>query len=1087
MYKRPNFWIITVMCWGLLGSAAFAQNYYFGKNKVQYSKFDWSYIQSEHFDIYFYDGGEDLADFTADISEDALEQLQGVYRYRLRNRIPILVYNSHNDFQQTNAIDEFMSEGIGGVTEVFKNRIVVPFEGNYEKFRHVIHHELNHGFINDMFYGDSFPNRIYAVMQFQMPLWANEGLSEFNSRGWSTDHDDSMRDAAINDYLDYASPYWGGNAIWNYIAKTYGQEKVGEVVRRIRETSDVDDGLKRALGLEFEDLFEEWKLHSQRRYWPDLANRNRPDEVAKQLTDHEDGDGVYNLSPVISPNGDKIAFFSTRDLYYDMYIMSAIDGKIINKLVEGNRSPEFEELHIIGPLNLATPALAWSPDGRQIAFASKTGEFDALFVVDIRTRKHTRYDFNLDGVWSPTWSPNGETIAFVGSKAGYSDIYGYNMLSQELTNLTDDVFSDSDPNWSPDGNRLAFNSDRGEYVRADMVPDDFKIKTSKYDQLDVYVMDADGGRMERVTATDYDEHSPVWYPDSKGIAYIADEIGIGNIYLHDFETHESRPITNLLSGALHLSWSRDGSKLAFTALNNQGYDVYMLKNPFEIESDEIELQETVYFKEKREQEAEFADRKELNQERLDEANQVLAEGTVLNPNETGDIEGEEFSSYVFDENVREENGDDKPDDLLEEEELNENFLTDESEYKNGDGSYAKKRYKLRFTPDALIGGAGYDAYLGVQGQTMILFSDLMGNHQVGLGADLFGDLKNSSFMASYGYFERKTDFRVMASHQVMFLNSNMNWLSSTPVNNPTRLRSVRFGIYMSRPFNRFSRVELGFEYSRLSQTYYSDSNLYYQNITPNGPESTVHVVGPSLTYIKDTTLPGYFGPMDGFRSILQVRYSPPLSKSYRDPNREANEWAGAGYTTVLGDARKYYKMGINYSFAFRITGGASFGRNPEAFYLGGIDNWLNRSFKNGVIRDGLDDIYFGNFITPLRGLDYYGLQGTRFTAANFEFRFPMVQYLLLGWPLPLGFQNIRGAGFFDIGTAWVGNDFQMWTDPADDPDGEGREYYQDFGYGFGFGVRAALFFIPVRWDVAWTNNGQEFIGPRYLWSIGLEF
>gem|GEM_PF-4268727 len=48
------------------------------------------------------------------------------------------MFLSHNEFQQNNAIDEFLPEGVGGVTELFKNRILVPFEGDYEKFRHVM-------------------------------------------------------------------------------------------------------------------------------------------------------------------------------------------------------------------------------------------------------------------------------------------------------------------------------------------------------------------------------------------------------------------------------------------------------------------------------------------------------------------------------------------------------------------------------------------------------------------------------------------------------------------------------------------------------------------------------------------------------------------------------------------------------------------------------------------------------------------------------------------------------------------------------------------------------------------------------------
>ena len=112
----------------------------FGQNKVQYRDFDWNFIQTPHFDIYYYGGEQDLAEFAADVAEESYEQISVHLRWDLKRRVSIMVYNSHNEFQQTNVVGTYMREGIGGVTELFKNRVVFPFEGNYEQFRHVIHH-----------------------------------------------------------------------------------------------------------------------------------------------------------------------------------------------------------------------------------------------------------------------------------------------------------------------------------------------------------------------------------------------------------------------------------------------------------------------------------------------------------------------------------------------------------------------------------------------------------------------------------------------------------------------------------------------------------------------------------------------------------------------------------------------------------------------------------------------------------------------------------------------------------------------------------------------------------------------------------
>src|SRR5437016_5966604 len=104
-----------------------SQTSLFGQNKVQYKVFDWKFIQSKHFDVYFAQNGESIAQFTAFVAESSLASLSNNLGYDIQNRIPIIVYNSHNEFQQTNVLDEYLSEGIGGVTELFKNRVNVPF------------------------------------------------------------------------------------------------------------------------------------------------------------------------------------------------------------------------------------------------------------------------------------------------------------------------------------------------------------------------------------------------------------------------------------------------------------------------------------------------------------------------------------------------------------------------------------------------------------------------------------------------------------------------------------------------------------------------------------------------------------------------------------------------------------------------------------------------------------------------------------------------------------------------------------------------------------------------------------------------
>ena len=224
----------------LLATSCFLFGQSFGQNKVQYREFDWDFISSPNFDVYYYGDQIELATFTMEAANEAYEQIGKHLRWNLKKRVPIIIYHSHNEFQQNNAVGVYMSEGIGGVTELFKNRVVIPFEGDYKAFRHVIHHELVHAMINDLIYGGRMQNVASGQVTWSMPLWANEGLAEYLSSNWDTEADMVIRDLAINERiptvkeLEYYLAYKGGQSVWRFIAKKYGREKIGEVFQSMK-------------------------------------------------------------------------------------------------------------------------------------------------------------------------------------------------------------------------------------------------------------------------------------------------------------------------------------------------------------------------------------------------------------------------------------------------------------------------------------------------------------------------------------------------------------------------------------------------------------------------------------------------------------------------------------------------------------------------------------------------------------------------------------------------------------------------------------------------------------------------------------
>ncbi|MDD8016829.1 MAG: biopolymer transporter Tol, partial [Bacteroidota bacterium] len=944
----------------------FAQEGNFGKNKVQYKHFNWSYIQTDHFDIYFYQGGEKIANFTAAAAESAYTSISKSFRYQLNNRVPIMVYNSHNDFQQTNVVGEYLEEGIGGVTELFKNRVVLPYEGSYRLFRHVIHHELVHAVLNDMFYGGSIQSIISNNIRIQLPAWMNEGLAEYEALKWDINSDMFMRDATIHTYLppiEYLGGYFayrGGQSVWFYIANKYGDQKIAEVLHRVKGARSLDAGFKSAIGLTVSELSERWQKEQKVMYWPDVAKRDDPADFATRVTNHVKENNFYNTSPAISPQGDKIAFISDRDDYFDVFVISTIDNKI-KKIVDGQRTKNFEELHLL------TPGMSWSPDGKKIALAVKSGEHDAVYIIDVASGDEEKLEFDLDGIFSVDWSKKEDKIVFVGNTSYQSDIYLYDLKTKQLTNLTDDIFSDSDPVFSPDGKTVYFASDRRDFVNPLYHPENFRMARFDYSQLDIYSMDLSTKAIKRVIAYDgSDETAPVFSPDGTKMLYVSDRNGISNVYERNLRTGEDRPITNSITGVYQLSLSADGNKLAFSSLTHAGFDIFLLKTPFERKLTTAELEPTEYIKRQR----------LLAQKSVDSA---AVKNLTASAQDTASVYGEnvhiDFNNYVFsDEAAREHEqtyytpGKEK--DIAVTNNLDE------------DSNFIVNKYKLNFSPDIIYGNAAFSTFYGVQGTTMMAFSDMLGDHQIYFLTNLLLDLKNSDYVLAYYYLPDLIDWGIQGYHSARFLyiqDPNNGGVSLF------RFRTWGVGISASLPLDRFNRLEGTLGWMNLLR-----ENLDYVSDAQQSRELII----PSLSYVHDNTLWGYTAPNNGTRYNINAMISPKLGSASLD------------FQTYTFDYRTYTKFWGNYSFVMRYSGGASVGKNAQRFFIGGTEGWINREFENGGIPiNNVDDYAFLAPALPLRGYNYNVKNGTKFGLINYELRYPFIQYLVTGG-LPIAFNNI---------------------------------------------------------------------------------
>jgi len=565
---KPTFRIVLVIL--LLFSSARAQ-FYFGQNKVQYTRFAWQVLTTEHFKIYYYDEEVEVAEIGARLAEEAYREFSNSFNLAIGHSIPLILYSSPNYFEQTNVIPDMIDEGTGGFTEFFKGRVVMPYTGSYTEFKKVLRHELIHVFTLE---------KISAVMRAHKktrgpfaPLWFTEGIAE----AWSRAEDDQARmvmvDLAVNNILVSVPNlyqisgsfmmYKEGESFLRFLSEKYGYDRLLEIFENWWRGESFEELVYLVYQKDLKKLGEEWEFSLKQRFYPQVKEREFPDRSSVLLSS-----GGLSVEPTPvhltegENRGDWVVYKANRLGYSGLY-MVPMNGERNKKpvtLVKGERSRTFESLHLF------RSGISANSKG-EVAFVSKNNEKDRLYVYSVPKRKVIEeYDFpNLIGISSPAWSPDGSKLCFEGiEKSGFSDLYTVERTTRNLVRLTADIYEDRDPAFAADGSSILFASDRGQFG------------SEGYTNL--YRMTLADRQVTPLTQGPQKDVYPSVAPDGKSILYASNRGEGTDIYVLDGGLRPHR-ISKLLTGVTHPKFSADGKKIIFSGFKNFNFQIYALNYP----------------------------------------------------------------------------------------------------------------------------------------------------------------------------------------------------------------------------------------------------------------------------------------------------------------------------------------------------------------------------------------------------------------------------------------------------------------------------------------------------------------------------
>ena len=706
-------------------------------------------------------------------------------------------------------------------------------------------------------------------------------------------------------------------------------------------------------------LSQRWHDAIRRTYAPYLNGRSEPRATGHTLVAGKRGQPDYFVGPAISPDGKLVAYFYSGFRGVELRLADAATGEERGTLAAPGLSTRFDALSFL------YSAGSWSPDGKKLAFVSYADGDNEIEIVNAEKR-HLDRKIKPDGIGAIStvaWSPDGTRLAFSGMVGGVSDLYLYDFATGMTRRLTNDLNADLQPAWSPDGASIAFITDReGPLPEGTEAGADFR--RLSHAPLRLALIDANTGRVQVLPAFAAAKHvSPQFTADGKSILFVSDRGGFSDIYRLEIESGALFQVTKAATGVSGisefspaLSISIETGMLAFSVFEEGGMMIASLTPD------------------------------ELHGERLASPNAIPATAAILPGGGVG--AGHTVSSYVVD------YGDGLPP---------ESEVTPRS---------YRPALKLAYIgPPSLAVSSGGPLGTTVQGGASAYFTDLLGNHFLGVAATASGTVRDIGGQVIYINSERRITWGLTAERTPYVYGYGTS--TATGLEYVISHVSVTGGSVLTQYARSPStRLELSAGHQYYSYFLESRTIAGTSDGVPLESPSPLSLSHASLALVGDDAVMGYTSPIAGTR----FRF-------------EATPTVGTlNFQNYLADFREYLWM-RPFTLAFRGIHIGRYGRDAESDRIGSIfvgDPSLIRGYGF--------DTFVPQECTPTTGgslgnsscAQFDRLLGSRVAVANLEFRIPLFGARGLGLINTMVFPPLEIAPFVDAAVAWTSTSSPVW-------------------------------------------------------------
>lgn len=1060
----------------------------FGKNRVQYNEFYWSFYRFEQFDVYFNEFGRPLADYTAYVASKKIYDIEDFFDYRLDKRLIFLVYNKQSDFKQSNIglVSGVEETNLGGIRKVLENKVFLFYEGDHRKYDRQIAAAIAQVTINEMINGGDMRDRVSGSSEVKLPDWFEKGLISYLSEPWSIELDNRIRDGIMSgryknlNHLEKEDAIIAGHSFWNYIVKQYGEGIVTNILYLTRIHKNLEKGFYYVMGEKIRQLSRNWVDYYKKQYSEHEKTTEQPEhqEFIKKINPKR----VYQTAR-LSPDGRYVAYVTNQLGQYKIWLTDLTNGKTKRIF---RKEPRVEQI-----TDYTYPVMEWYPNGKMLTFINE--EEGGLVIHYYRMESRKTEEVNLlyfDKILDFDFSDDGSRMLFSAVKNGQTDLYVYDIASGTQEQLTNDLSDDLYPQYIDGSRRVIFSSNRLTDTAGIYADNGMKLEPV----FDLYILDlSDPGKILRFEEGRHLDKSYPYEYQSSEFLYLGDQNGLRNRYLARFDstiayidttTHyryfaRSRPLTNYNRNIIEQDYQPGTGKATEILYRNGRYDPGIV--PIDPERSRDTKPVPTEYRKIRDREFAVRDSLDHLKQEILEAEQRLRD-TMSLPiySYFRDSSLLDINHYIFEQEKRNyfnqqllgEYGNldidtarfEYPPIRIYETSFYQNFVANQVDF-----NFLANSYQF-------FNGSGVYYNPGLNMLFKIGANDLFEDYKIIAGFRFSGDFNSNEYLLSFENLKKRTDKQIIFHRQVYNAfdqESNAN----------QKVTSHQLFYSLKYPFSQVMAIRgtASFRTDRLVTLATDVNNLYKKNLFL----SWGSLKGELIFDNTRERIPNIY---NGLRFKI-------FGEVYRQVERKKSD------IFILGaDFRYYQKIHRELIWANRFAASTSFGHNKLIYYLGGIDNALNymfnpgKAFNKDIPVDKTQNYVFQTLATDMRGFKQNIRNGNSFVLFNTEIRWPVFRYFI-NHPIGSKFLNsFQLVGFGDVGTAWTG-----WN-PYNGQNAYDREVIRNgpitvtlntnrepFVAGVGFGARALLFGYFVRVDYAWGIENFEIQKPLFYLSFNKDF